>query len=155
MKILIRKADMKEDALAIIDGAKDFASRVAFRDLFPKDHDAFVDAISRIMLLEGMELLVAEYDGEIVGGIGILYAPFTWNPARLAADELFWWAASNAPFRTAKLLIDEAWKRICDRDAIPMFHIMATSPQGVDRAYRKLGLEPMETTYMVNLTCQP
>ena len=70
--MIIRPADIEKDSLAIMDGARDFASRIAVRHLFPKDDNAFIKAVSRIISLEGMDVLVAEDKGRVVGGIGIL-----------------------------------------------------------------------------------
>lgn len=146
--MIIREADLDFDALAIMDGARDFASRIAFRHLLPTDDAVFTEAVGKVLVVKGFELLLAEHDGRVVGGIGILYAPFTWNPERIVADEIFWWAAIDSPFRTGRCLIDEAMKRIRERNAIPMFHSMNTSPPGVEHLYRKFGLEPVETTFM-------
>ena len=132
-KVIIRPADLNTDALAIVDGARDFARRIRMDLLFPENNDEFISAIGRIMVLEGMEILLAEYEDKIVGGIGILYAPYLWNPARIVGDELFWWTAQDAPFRTGRYLIDEAMKCIDKKGAIPMFHSLETSPRGVEK----------------------
>jgi hypothetical protein len=89
-----------------------------------------------------------EHEGEIVAGIGIQYASLLWNPEILTANELFWWAKEDAPFRTGRLVIDEAMKRIDQRGAIPVFRALETSPKGVEKLYRKFGMVPIETTFM-------
>ena len=147
MSIIIRPADLENDALAIMDGARDFASRVSFQHLLPKDDAAFVDVVSRIVSLEGMEILVAEHDGGIVGGIGLLYMPSLWNPAILVADEIFFWSNRDAPFRTAYKLFDEAMRRIEERKAVPMFRTLITSPPGVEKLYRRRNMHPTETLF--------
>lgn len=146
-RVTIRVADMKRDALAVIDGAKDFASRVSFGSLFPKG-DKFVEAVGNIVLMDGVEILVADHDGLVVGGIGIWYAPFMWNPSLLVGTELFWWAQKNAPFRTGRILFDETMKRIDERGALPMFRSLDTSPRGVAKLYQRNGLFPVETVFM-------
>ena len=144
---VIRKANFDTDALSIVEGARDFADRTGMKSLFPKDDKAFTAAIGRIMTLEGMEILVAEHEKHIVGGIGILYAPFLWNPEILVGDELFWWTARDAPFRAGRHLIDEAMKHINEKGAIPMFRSLATSPDGVEKLYRRIGLSRVETAF--------
>ena len=146
--MIVRFADPETDALQIVDGAKDFASRVAFQHLLPDAEWQLTAAIGRVVTLSGFTALVAEDDGRIVGGIGLLFAPFLWNPAITVADELFWWTAPDAPFRTAKTLLTEALALIDARGAVPTFRALATSPAGVDRAYRRMGLVPLETVYM-------
>ena len=145
--MIIRSANVESDALSIIDGARAFSEITEFKELFPSDNNAFIAAIGRIMVLEGMEIILAEHETRIVGGIGILLAPFLWNPEILAADELFWWAYKNAPFRTGACLIDEAMKRIDKKGAIPMFRVLENSPKGVEKLYRRKGMKPIETMF--------
>lgn len=148
--MIIRKADFEDDALAIMDGARDFISRVAFRDLMPDD-DGLVKAIAKIISLDGLEILVAEHDGQVVAGIGLLFQPWHWNPDILLADELFWWAAQDAPFRAAHMLMVEAMRVIDEKQALPVFRALETSPDGVARMYQRMGLKPIETVYMGGL----
>ena len=145
--IKIRPADLEKDALAIMDGARDFASRIAVRHLLPEDDAAFIKAVGHIVSLDGMEILLAEHEGRVVGGIGILYAPYTWNPAILVADELFWWCSTEAPFRTARKLIDETMQKIKEKGAIPFFRSLTTSPPGVEHTYRSFNMFPIETAF--------
>lgn len=144
--MIVRHADLDSDALAIDDGARDFVRRVAFRRLMPDD-DALTGAVARILTLDGVEILVADDDGTIVGGIGLLFAPYLWNPGVLTADELFWWAAPDAPYRAAHKLFRAAMARIEERGAEPLFRALTTSPEGVDRMYRRAGLVPIEIVY--------
>ena len=145
--MIIRPADIEKDALDIMDGARDFASRIAVRHLLPKDDEDFIKVVSRIVSLEGMEVLLAEHGGRVVGGIGILYVPYTWNPAILVGDEMFFWSHKHAPFRTARKLADEAMRRIKEKGAIPMFHSLTTSSAGVERFYNSINLFPIETAF--------
>ena len=147
-RVTIRLADVKADAAAIVDGARRCKERVAFGGLFPTDEDGFVRAIARIVTLEGIEIMVAESDGEVVGGLLILYAPYIWNPDRLTADALCWWAARVAPLRTAWLLFTETMVRIDEKKAIPMFRALTNSPPGVRRLFEKYDMQPIETLYM-------
>ncbi len=147
MKPVIREADFDKDALAIVDGARDFADRVTFTHLFPTGDKEFTAAVGRIVTLPGVEILVADYEGKVVGGIGMLYAQYMWNPSKSVADELFWWAARDAPFRAAWYLIHEVMRRVRERKAIPMFRALMTSPPGVEQIYRKFGMGPLEIVF--------
>ena len=153
--MIIRDADPGDDALIIMTGARDCVRRhrehlgqLNLGSLFPDDYDVLVKAMSRIVGLEGMEILIAEHEEKAVGGIGTLYSPYMWNPEITVADQLFWWAAENAPFRTAKVLIDETMRRIDERGAMPLFRIPNTLSQGIGKLYRRLNMIPVETTYM-------
>lgn len=143
----MRVADIDNDALAIADGARDFANRVAFKSLFPKGRD-FNSAIGRIMELDELEVLLVEQNGKVVGGLGIAYSPYLWNPSLLIGDELFWWTAKDAPFRTGRSLFGEAMSRINEKGAMPVFRSLETSPKGVERLYRSFGMGPVETVFM-------
>lgn len=142
----IRLADFNRDALALVEGARDFASRINFASLLPEGEE-FIQAIARVMTIEGLEIWVAEHEDEIVGGIGILYAPYLWNPKRLVADELFWWCHENAPPLTGWRLIDQVMATVDKRGAIPMFSALETSPTSVSKIYQRFGLKPIETKF--------
>lgn len=145
--ITVRQANIDEDAPEIMDGILDFAQRVDFRSLLPEDRKHSVNAMAAIIGMDGFELWVAENEGRIVGMIGLLYAPLQWNPAIIAANELFWWVAEDAPYRTAFALIKEVMNDIDARGALPMFRKLTTSPEGVEKVYRKFGMRPVETVY--------
>ena len=145
--MIIRLADLEKDALGIMDCARAFARAAPFQSLLPDD-EGLLKAISMVLTLDGTEVLVADVDGEVVGGLGVLYAPFTWNQDVLIADELFWWAQPHAPFRAASRLLETAVERAEAKGAVPIFHSMASSPDSVTRAYARFGLLPSETTYM-------
>ena len=144
--MIIRPADLEKDALAIMEGARDFANRTPIKSLLTGN--SFIEAVSRVLTLPGFEVLLAEYKGQVVGGIGILYGPLLWNSDFLTAEEHFWWTAKDAPFGTGKALMNQTMAIINIKDAIPMFKSLSTSHKGVDRIYRRFGMEPVETLYM-------
>lgn len=143
----IRSADLEKDALAIMDGARDFRSRVGFQTLFPEDDEGFVEAVGKIVSMEPVTVLVATKDEKVVAGICFFISPFLWNPDRLVAEELFWWASKDAPFKAAYHVMEHAMAYIDLQGAVPLFKSLTTSPKGVDKIYRRFGLKPMETLY--------
>lgn len=145
--ITIREADLVKDAPMIMEAARDFASKVTFESLMPRDDEKFIEAVGRIVSLDGFELLVAEFANTFVGTIGILYAPYQWNADVCMAEEIFWWTAKDAPYRTGYALIEEAMRRINKRGAIPVFRQLQTSPDGVEKIYKKYGMNKIETVY--------
>jgi len=142
--MIIREADLDIDALAITEGAHKFAKKMALGHLVADD---FMVPFSKIATLDGAKIIVAEHKGNVVGGIGMYIAPYIWNNSLFVADELFWWVDEGAPFRTAKLLFDEAMKEADKKNAIPMFKALQDSPDGVDKIYRKHNMKPIETVY--------
>ena len=144
--MIIRPADLEKDALAILDGAKDFATRTPMNHLL--QGDSYTDAVARIVTLPDFELTLAEHNDVVVAGIGIFYSAFIWNPEILVAEEHFWWADKDAPYSAGFKVIKQAIKNIEERGAIPMFKSLTTSHKGVDKVYRSLGMKPVETLYM-------
>lgn len=144
--ISIRKANFDTDALAIVNGAKEFADSTSLKSWF-RSGDEFVEDIAKIMTLDNLEILVAEYGDKIVGGIGIVYIPFIWNQSILIGDELFWWTSPEAPFKAGRALFDRAMKNIEDRGAMPMFRSLNTSPRHVGRFYERTGLTQFESVF--------
>lgn len=142
----IRLANLNNDAPEIVKGMRDFAGRVSFQSILPDD-DNFIKTLSKIVTMDGVELWLAENNDQVVGMIGLFYTPYQWNPDLLAAEELFWWVAKDAPYRTAYLLINKVMAEIEKRQAIPVFRNLTTSPVGVEKIYRKHGLVPIETVW--------
>ena len=146
--MICRLANYSRDALSILEGAQDFISRTPFIHLMPDNEQDLLNVLGRILTLENVEVMVVEHKRKVVAGLGFLFTPYHWNPKVLVADELFWWASKDAPFGAAYKLIYWSLNRVKDKGAIPIFHMLSTSPKGVDRIYRRLGLNPSETAYV-------
>ena len=145
--LTVRTADMARDAAVIVRGAREFAEQAPLRALLPEG-DALTESIGLVVTLEQVEIVLAEHDGRVVAGLGVAYVPHLWNQSVTVAEELFWWAFAGAPMRAGRAVFDEALRRIDARGAVPMFRALSTSPPGVDRLYRRSGMDPVETTYM-------
>jgi len=143
--MIIRDANLDEDALAIAEGARKFAEKMPLGRLVS---DNVINEIAKMVTLPGVKIYIAEHNGTVVGGIGVLFAPYTWNNDVLIADELFWFVDDDAPYKTAILLFNAAMKEVNEKDAIPMFRALHESPRGVDKMYKKQGLKPVETLYV-------
>jgi hypothetical protein len=144
--IKIRPANFNTDALAIVDGAREFSQSTSLASWF-RNGDDFIEDISKLIVLDNLEITVAEHEGKIVGGIGIVYVPFIWNHSILVGDELFWWTAPNAPFKTGTALFDFAMKRIEEKGARPMFRSLDTSPKHIEKFYERRGLNKFESIF--------
>lgn len=145
----VRPADIDTDALAIMEGAKDFISRIDFGDWTPTDDAELAAAIGHILALDGVEVAVAVEDEAIVGALGVIYAPYIWNRTLTMAEELFFWTAPDAPVTAALRLLRFMRRRATEkRVAIVSFKALNTSPANLERVYRALGLRPVEATYM-------
>lgn len=146
----LRLADPEKDWDAILTGAADFAGHVNRPDIIPDPASPeFEGAVRFLVGLPGFSVLLAVVDGCVMGGIGYLIGPSTWNRERVAWEEFFFWAYAEAPFGTAKLLLDKAYANGKEKGAtLNTAHALHSSPAGVDRAYRRLGMLPVQTTYM-------
>lgn len=144
----IRPADLESDWPDMMRGARDFVSRLAHPEVIPTDDERLSEALRTLLGLPGVEVTVAEHEGRVVGGIGMIYAPFHWNPEILWAEELFWWTDRNAPPTAAMRLFREACRVGRERGAWANFKRLMESPEGVDSVYRRSGFEPIEVSYM-------
>ena len=137
---------MDRDALALMEAAQDLARRVVFPALLP-DENGFRDAVGRVVTLPGLEILVADDGGRLVGAIGVLFAPYVWNPKLMVGEHIFLWTQRKAPYKTAWLLVDAALRRIEEKRAFPIFHIL-TNNHGLEKVYRRHGLERSDSAFM-------
>ena len=142
--VTVRLADVERDALAILDGAKDFIARMDFTEGLPEDDAGLIEAV-KALIAAGMEIAVTEHEGRIVGGIGMLPVPSAWNPKIAVDSERFWWTAPGAPPTTALALLRWAMGR---GPKLKAFVKLTSSPDGVTDVYRRLGLRKIEETWI-------
>jgi hypothetical protein len=148
--VVIRRADPEADFDRVLTGARAFAALVNRPDVLPApDSPALERAIRTLMGLPITAVLLAEVDGRTVGGIGLLVTPSLWDATRIACEELFWWCANDAPPSAAMRLLRVAKEHGKAAGAtLFTFHRLTTSPPGVDLAYRRMGTQPMQVTYV-------
>ncbi len=147
--INIREVDLSSDLPMVIDGMKDFISRMDYHEFLPDTYEDLVEAFTLLVNLDPIEILVAEHDGDIVGGIGMIYTPCMWNPKVSTIEELFWWVSKDAPLSTAlKLLRRVRSNAVAKGCKFIVFRSLTSSPKVLDKIYRKMGLRPIETSYM-------
>lgn len=145
----IRPVDLSTDLPNVLEGIQDFISRMDYHDFLPDSEQELIAALQRLLNLGCVDVLVAEHKGKIVGGIGLLYAPCTWNSAITNMDELFWWVSSDAPAATGLRLIRYARQMAQQKGCHFMtFKSLTSSPKTLDKVYRRMGLRPIEVTYM-------
>lgn len=149
---IIRQADIVEDMPEIMAGAKDFISRMDYRDFLPETDAELEAALAVLLTVPGVEATVAEENGRIVGGIGMSHLPCIWNPKVIPGEEQFWWTAPDASPTVALRILRTAMARAREYEAsFVIFKALTSSPPGVGRVYRALGLRPIETTWMGRL----
>ena len=147
--MIIRLADVKNEADQILAGAKDFISRMDYTEFLP-DPDILDEYLVNLLSSTGLEVIVAEEGGRIVAGIGMAYGPLLWNPAIIQAEEIFWWASSDASPTAAVRVVKYALNRAKEDDIqiLVSFKSLTSSPQSVGRFYENMGLRQVETSYV-------
>lgn len=144
----IRLSNVYDDFDGIMNGAKDFISRIKCKEAVPDNDQDLERAVLRILSITGTELVVAEHGGNIVGGIGMLYGPAIWRPDVMSATELFWWVDANAPHTTALRLIRFVQDRARAHGAIiGEFMCLETSPNSIRKVYASMGLSKAQETW--------
>ncbi|KKK46687.1 hypothetical protein LCGC14_3162760, partial [marine sediment metagenome] len=139
--INIRAVDLSSDLPMVIDGMQDFISRMDYHEFLPDTYEDLVEALTRLVNLDCTEILVAEYEGRIVGGIGMVYAPCMWNFKVSIAEELFWWVSKDAPSSTAlRLLRRVSSNSVAKGCKFIVFKSLSSSPETLDKVYRRMGL---------------
>ncbi len=143
----VRLADPSTDAAAILAGAWDFIARTDFQDPLPKTDEELIEALA-FMFGIGLEITVAEFRGEIVGGIGMLYTAFPWNPKLMAASEQFIWTAKDAPNTTLLRM----WRFVDERKRVRRVTVdeavcLTTSPAHIGRFYKSRGFRKVQESW--------
>ncbi len=147
--INIRAVDLSSDLPMVIDGMRDFISRMDYHEFLPDTYEDLVEAFTRLVDLDCTEILVAEYDGCIVGGIGMAYVPCLWNRRISNAENLIWWVAKDAPPSTALRLLRRARANAVARGCkFIVFKSLTSSAKSMDKVFRRMELRPIETSYM-------
>ena len=143
---------MEKDRDQIILGVQDFVDRMDFVEFLPDDRAAFGSYFMSLMAVIDIEVFVVEHEERIVAGLGLFYSPLMWNAKVMHIEELFWWAAPDAPITAAMRVLTFAMRRVKDvphdGKKLVSFKSLTSSPPGVDKLYEKMGLRKVETSYM-------
>lgn len=151
---MLTVADKDRDWAAILEGARAFARTVPFRDLLPRiDGRIFAEAVRRTVGLDACRvLLMVDEAGRLQGGLGYLLLPYLWNPALLYAEEIFWWAAPDAPATAGARLI-LAYRSAARREGAKIWaaSALSSSPAGVRKVYESLGMVAAQVSFIGRL----
>lgn len=145
----IRRAT-EVDVDAIVQMGEHFLTQSEYASMLscePEALRAFAGRCVRGEMAES-DILVAEADdGQLTGMIGVIVAPHPFSGERVAGD-LFWWVEPDARGQGIRLLkAAEAWAR--ERQAVK-FQMVAPNAR-VAQLYRRLGFQPLESTYQRSL----
>ena len=92
-----------DDVDQMMPHARAFVEHAGFSGLAGTDSE-IRQVLTSLLETPQVEVAVAEEDGNIVAGIGVVFTPFLWNPDHIVAEEVFWWSAPDAP-KTAAMRV--------------------------------------------------
>ena len=150
--MITRLADLATDEAAIRAGAVDFADRCGFRYILMQGmtDQEIGDRAMEVLASPAVTAIVAEHEGAVVAGIAVAMVPSMWNQGLLLVEELFFWAAKDAPNTAALRVLRDATartKNLTVTSAV-LFKAMASSPAKLRDVYRGMGLVELETAFV-------
>ena len=148
--MIVREMQGEQDLVEIAQGIIQWARSQARQDLFPASDLGIVRALERLLALPGIVVLVTEHEERVVAFFGLIFTPFVWNLNRLVGEQVFWWAAPDAPYRAAHALFEAALLECEMREAVPVFKAPVEGGPGLARLFTRRGLRKTETVYIGN-----
>lgn len=143
---IIRRATLA-DVAAIVSMSARFYPTTHYADWVAMDEDSVAGLAAG--LIENDVFFVAEKDGELVGMIGLMIAPFLFNRHQKLAVEIVWWVSPEVRgSRIARQLLDVVEQPCRDAGAsrIQMVH-MPNSPPQAAALYRHTGYAESEISF--------
>lgn len=126
-----------------------FYGETQYPAMIPLDEDSLTEMIFRV-LDHGFHV-VAEVNGEVIGGIGCIVQPFSMNAAYKVATEMFWYVEpeyrNQASIGVSLCEVAETLARHDGCTLIAMSRL-ETSPEGVDKFYKHRGYKAIDHTYV-------
>jgi len=153
MSVTIRPATV-EDIPCYMDLAAAFVATTPVSHIIPFDRDSTAAFIESALDNENMTVLVAEDDGELIGITAAIAYPIYFNPAKLVAQELWWYIKPSARGGAAsKLLFQEIEKWGMSKQAEAMFMVALDNDriEAMVKLYGRLGYTPTERTFVKEL----
>jgi len=137
-----------------MDLAAAFVATTPVSHIIPFDRDSTAAFIESALDNENMTVLVAEDDGELIGITAAIAYPIYFNPAKLVAQELWWYIKPSARGGAAsKLLFQEIEKWGMSKQAEAMFMVALDNDriEAMVKLYGRLGYTPTERTFVKEL----
>ncbi len=119
-------------------------SYAGFADFAPEA----AESLARMMIADGV-MLVAESEGQPVGMVGLIVAPFMFNAAHTMACEVVWWVNGDQRGSGAGIALLRAIEPACRERgciAIQMVHL-ANSPPQAAMLYERMGYVHSESSF--------
>lgn len=142
----VRRATEADTQAVLEMGRRFYATTLYAR--FADYHDETCLRLIGMMRDPGV-LLVYESDGELLGMVGLLTAPFLFDARHKAAYEVMWWVDPSAQGNGIGRSLLEAIEPACRESgcvAVQMVHL-TTSPPQAQALYERTGYSHSETCF--------
>ena len=153
MPVIVRSATVK-DIPSYMDLAEAFVATTPINHIIPFDRDGTASFVEGALDNENMTVLVAEDTGELIGITAAIAYPMYFNPAKLVAQELWWYIKPDARGGTAsKMLLQEIenWGRSKHAQAMFMVALDNDRVGTMVKLYGRLGYAPTERAFVKEL----
>ncbi len=156
MIVDIRQA-READMAAILRMGREFHDQSSFAGMAEYDAGSFERTVGLLMSehVAGV-LLIANYDGAVVGMAGCALFPFFFNVNVTLAQELFWYVQPEHRKGAGAALLDGLEIEAGRRGAVAMISaaIAGLRDDAIARVYVRRGYEPAENTFIKRLQQQ-
>jgi hypothetical protein len=153
MAVIVRPATV-DDIPCYMDLAEAFVATTPVNHLIPFDRECTAAFVEGALDNENMIVLAAEDAGELIGITAAIAYPMYFNPAKLVAQELWWYIKPDARGGAAsKLLFQEIEKWGMSKQAAAMFMVALDNDrvETMVKLYGRLGYTPTERAFVKGL----
>jgi GNAT superfamily N-acetyltransferase len=153
MSVTVRPATV-DDMSSYMDLAAAFVATTPISHIVPFDREGTAAFVEGALYNDDMAVLVAEDAGELIGITAAIAYPMYFNPAKLVAQELWWYIKPEARGGVAsKLLFQEIEKWGKDKQAEAMFMVALDNDrvETMVKMYGRLGYAPTERVFVKGL----
>lgn len=143
-----------DDIPAYMDLAAAFVATTPLNHIVPFDREGTAAFVTAALSNPDMLILVAEDEGNLIGITGALAYPMYFNPAKLVAQELWWYLTPEARGGPAsKMLFQtiEKWAKDIGAEAMFMIALANERVDTMAKVYQRSGYAPVERTYVKGL----
>jgi len=153
MPVTVRAATV-EDIPSYMDLAEAFVATTPVSRIIPFDLKGTAAFVEAALDNDNIVVLVAEDAGELIGITAAIAYPMYFNPAKLVAQELWWYIKPEARGGVAsKLLFQEIEKWSKGKQAEAMFMVALDNDrvEAMAKMYGRLGYMPTERAFVKGL----
>jgi GNAT superfamily N-acetyltransferase len=101
------------------------------------------------MVIDAGVLMIAEQDGQDVGMVGLVVAPFMFNNDKIGAYEVFWWVEPEARGGMAAWRLLKSIEQVCAEMGVTLIQmvVLSDSPERAAKMYERAGYVHSETSF--------